>query len=108
MANRAYVTGLRMGGRHILILLDTSGSMLDNTIVNIIRRRNMRDERKRTAPKWVKALETVDWLSAKFPNDSEYQIYTFNTEVKAAIPETRGKMAENEQQAAIRPGYQEP
>ena len=89
--NRAYVTGLRMGGRHILILLDTSGSMLDNTIVNIIRRRNMRDERKRTAPKWVNALETVDWLSAKFPNDSQYQIYTFNTDVKAAIPETRGK-----------------
>ena len=89
--NRAYVTGLRMGGNHILILLDTSGSMLDNTIVNIIRRRNMRDERKRTAPKWVNALETVDWLSAKFPNNSEYQIYTFNTDVKAAIPETRGK-----------------
>lgn len=89
--NRAYVTGLRMGGTRILILLDTSGSMLDNTIVNIIRRRNMRDERKRTAPKWVKALDTVDWISAKFPNSSEYQIYTFNTETSAAIPETRGK-----------------
>ena len=89
--NRAYVTGLRMGGRHILILLDTSGSMLDNTIVNIIRRRNMRDERKRSAPKWVNALEIVDWLSAKFPNNSEYQIYTFNTQVKAAIPESKGK-----------------
>ncbi len=89
--NRAYVTGLRMGGRHILILLDTSGSMLDNTIVNIIRRRNMRDERKRTSPKWVKALQTVDWLSAKFPNESEYQIYTFNTQVNAAIADTKGK-----------------
>jgi uncharacterized protein YegL len=89
--NRAYVTGLRMGGRNIMILLDTSGSMLDNTIVNIIRRRNMRDERKRTAPKWQKALATVDWISTKFPNASQYQIYTFNTETKAAIPDSKGK-----------------
>lgn len=89
--NRAYVTGLRMGGRHILILLDTSASMLDNTIVNVIRRRNMRDERKRTAPKWVRALDTVDWISAKFPQTSQYQIYTFNTSAKAAIPESSGK-----------------
>lgn len=89
--NRAYVTGLRMGGQHILVLLDASASMLDNTIVNVIRRRNMRDERKRTAPKWVRALDTVDWLSAKFPQSSEYQVYTFNTSSKAAIPETSGK-----------------
>ena len=41
---RAYVTGLNLGGKRILILLDVSGSMLDETIVNIIRRRNMRDE----------------------------------------------------------------
>jgi len=89
--NRAYVTGLRMGGRHILILLDTSGSMLDKTIVNIIRRRNMRDERKRSAPKWKRALATVDWISAKFPNNSRYQIYTFNTGTRAALADTKGK-----------------
>jgi hypothetical protein len=88
---RAYVTGLRMGGQRLLVLLDTSSSMLDNTIVNIIRRRNMRDERKRTAPKWKRALATTDWISAKFPNNSQYQIYTFNTNTKAAIPDTRGK-----------------
>ncbi len=89
--NRAYVTGLRMGGKHILILLDTSGSMLDKSIVNIIRRRNMRDERKRTAPKWVRALDTVDWISAKFPVTSQYQIYTFNTTARAVLAGTDGK-----------------
>ncbi len=89
--SRAYVTGLRMGGRHILVLLDTSGSMLDKTIVNIIRRRNMRDERKRNAPKWLKALDIVDWISAKFPNNSQYQIYTFSTGTRAALEDTMGK-----------------
>lgn len=88
---RAYVTGLNLGGKRILLLLDVSGSMLDETIVNIIRRRNMRDERKRTAPKWLQAIATVDWLSAKFPLGSQYQIYTFNTATTAVLPDTRGK-----------------
>lgn len=89
--NRAYVTGLRMGGRNILVLLDISGSMLDSSIVNVIRRRNMRDERKRTAPKWLRAMNTVSWLSAKFPNNSQFQLYTFNTETSSAIPESKGQ-----------------
>lgn len=92
--DRTYVTGLKLGGRHILVLLDVSGSMLDNTIVNIIRRRNMRDERKRTAPKWLQAIAIVDWLSAKFSIDSRYQIYTFNTDARAALPESASKWLE--------------
>ena len=34
--NRQYLTGLRMGGQHVVILVDTSTSMLDRTIVNMI------------------------------------------------------------------------
>src|SRR5690606_14450970 len=37
--NRQYLTGMILGGNRILILVDTSASMLDSTIVNIIRRR---------------------------------------------------------------------
>lgn len=92
--NRAYVTGLQLGGKRMLVLLDVSGSMLDHSIVNIIRRRNMRDERKRTAPKWTKAIEIVEWLSAKFPSDSQFQIYKFNTETEAAFPGSTGKWLE--------------
>jgi hypothetical protein len=89
--NRAYVTGLRMGGRNILVLLDSSGSMLDSSIVNVLRRRNMRDERKRTAAKWLRALNTVSWLSAKFPNNSQFQLYTFNASTSSALPGTMGQ-----------------
>jgi hypothetical protein len=89
--NRAYVTGLKLGGRHILVLLDVSGSMLDRTIVNILRIRNMRDELKRNAPKWRNAVATVDWLSARFPRESKYQIYLFNTRTTAALPDSFGQ-----------------
>lgn len=91
---RAYVTGLKLGGKRILILLDVSSSMLDDTIVNIIRRRNMREEKKRTAPKWQQAIAIVDWLSAKFPLDSQYQIYAFNTVTTAALPDSKSSWLE--------------
>ena len=39
--SRQYLTGLKLDGERTLILVDRSGSMLDDTIVNIIRRRNM-------------------------------------------------------------------
>ena len=89
--NREYLTGLRLGGKRILILLDASGSMLDDTIVNVIRIRNMRDGIKRNAPKWVQTLRMVDWLTARFPRDSEYQVYIFNTGTRSVLPGQDGK-----------------
>lgn len=82
---RQYLTGLKLGGERILILLDVSASMLDKSIVNIIRRRNMSDETKKQSKKWQRAIRAVEWLIAKFPRDSHFQIYAFNTQVKAAI-----------------------
>lgn len=89
--NREYLTGIQLGGRRILILLDASASMLDDTIVNIIRRRNMDDATKRNSRKWRQALATVDWITARFPAQSQYQIYTFNTKSKPVLATTRGR-----------------
>ncbi|GAB3095540.1 VWA domain-containing protein [Aestuariicella hydrocarbonica] len=83
--NRQYLTGMKFGGSHILILLDASASMLDESIVNIIRRRNMPDGIKRNAEKWQRSMATVDWLSSQFPGESLYQIYTFNTDVTSVL-----------------------
>lgn len=94
VGNREYLTGLKLGGQRILVLLDASASMLDDTIVNVIRRRNMSDAKKRASHKWQRMLETVDWLSTRFPVTSKYQIYTFNTEVKPAIRDTQGRWLE--------------
>jgi hypothetical protein len=92
--DRQYLTGLRTGGRNILILLDASGSMLDNTIVNIIRKRNLSDEEQLKSIKWQQSLDTVEWLVARFPASSQYQIYLFNTEVESAIPGTESEWLE--------------
>ncbi|MFK8030945.1 MAG: VWA domain-containing protein [Gammaproteobacteria bacterium] len=85
--DRLYLTGLKLGGERVLVLVDASASMLDETIVNIIRRRNMSDAAKRKSAKWLRALGSVDWLISKLPKDVEFQIYTFN---QRAQPTTEG------------------
>ncbi len=89
--DRQYLTGLKIGGQRILLAIDTSASMLDDTIVNVIRRRNMGDDRKREAPKWRRAVRTVEWLTAQFPLDSQFQIYAFNEDTKSVVDGTTGK-----------------
>lgn len=88
--DRQYLTGLKMGGKRILIMVDASASMLDESIVNIIRRRNMSEEQKRSARKWQKAVATVDWLTTQIPEDSEFQVYVFNTAARPLLPGTEG------------------
>jgi hypothetical protein len=85
--NRQYLTGLRMGGRHILILVDASASMLASTIVNVVRLRYLPDETKLRSKKWKQVVGTVDWLTANIPQDSRFQIYTFNTKATPILDE---------------------
>jgi len=77
--DRQYLTGLKVGGRHILVLVDASASMLDETLVNVIRLRNMSDDRKLRSDKWRQAIGTIDWVSAQLPPDAKFQVYAFNT-----------------------------
>ncbi|MDA0789197.1 MAG: VWA domain-containing protein [Proteobacteria bacterium] len=85
--NRQYLTGMNIGGEHIVILVDTSASMLDETIVNIIRRRNFAKEQKLDSPKWQRAIRTVEWIVANLPKDRSFQLYTFNTGITSATPD---------------------
>lgn len=89
--DRLYLTGLKLGGKRVLFLLDSSASMLDETIVNVIRRRNMSDAEKRKSIKWRRALGSVDWLVAKLPKDIEFQIYTFNQIAQPTHAASAGK-----------------
>jgi hypothetical protein len=89
--NRQYLTGLRMGGRHVAILVDVSTSMLDRTIVNILRRRNMSEEQQRRAPKWQQAVNTVDWLTTQIEAGTNVQVIAFNDKATWLIPGTEGQ-----------------
>ena len=88
--DRQYLTGLKLGGERTLILIDRSASMLDDTIVNIIRRRNMPLDEKLRAVKWRQVVSSVDWLTAQFLPGSEFQMYMFNNEVEPVIKGSEG------------------
>ena len=89
--DRQYLTGLRVGGSHILIMVDVSASMLDETVVNVLRMRNMSESRKLLSEKWRRTLQTVDWLAAQLPLESEFQIYAFNTQTWPLTEGSAGK-----------------
>lgn len=88
--DRQYLTGLKLGGKRTLIALDNSASMLDRSIVNIIRMRNMNNSEKYKSEKWIQARGIVEWLVSQLPQQSQYQIYTFNLKAEAAISGTKG------------------
>lgn len=92
--DRQYLTGLKMGGERILILVDASASMLDETIVNIIRRRNLDAVSRINSPKWQRTLKTTDWLVSNLPVDTKFQLYSFNTSAKATLSGTDGNWLE--------------
>lgn len=89
--DRQYLTGLKVGGQRILILVDSSASMLGQSIVNIIRRRNLPPERRILSDKWQHALASVDWLTTQIPESSQYQIYVFNEQTGAVLSDSMGR-----------------
>jgi len=76
--DRQYLTGLKVGGERVLVLLDASASMLAERIVDIVRLRNLPEAEQRQAFKWRRALATVDWIATQLPPRSRFQIYAFN------------------------------
>jgi hypothetical protein len=82
---RQYLTGLRMSGRNVLILIDSSASMLDDTIVNIVRRRSLPDAVKNQSPKWLRSKAITQWVIANLPLESDFQVLSFNSSVTPVV-----------------------
>jgi hypothetical protein len=89
--DRQYITGLKVGGQRILLLVDVSASMMDDSVVNVIRLRNMPESRRIAAAKWRRTVATVDWLTSQLPASSKFQAYAFNTKVRALVPGSEGR-----------------
>ncbi|MEL7023370.1 MAG: VWA domain-containing protein [Pseudomonadota bacterium] len=98
---RQYLTGLRVGGERTLILVDTSASMLDDTIVGVIRRRVQPKERRLRAAKWRQTVASVEWLTSQLRPGSKFQVYQFNEDTRSLVPGSDGAWAEVDDSAAL-------
>jgi len=103
---RHYLTGLRLDGDRAAILVDVSLSMLDEDLISIRGYKRATPQQKLKSRKWVRVLDSVDWLLATLEAD-EYQVYLYNEEVRASLPNTQGtwlKRSNNKQLQAVAEG----
>ena len=82
---------LRIDGKRVLMLVDASASMLDETVVNIIRLRNMPEERRIASAKWQQAVNTVAWVASRLPQSAQFQAYTFDTTARPLVKDSDGR-----------------
>jgi len=99
--DRQYLTGLKVGGQRILILVDVSASMMDESVVNVIRLRNMPEVKRMAAPKWRRTVGTVDWLTSQLPAKSKFQVFAFNTRARALVPGSEGRWLDADDAEAL-------
>lgn len=79
--NRQYLTGLKLGGRRVLIMVDSSASMLAGKIVDIVMLKVRDETTRRSAPKWRQTLAITEWLIANMAVDSSLNIFHFNRDI---------------------------
>jgi hypothetical protein len=80
--NRKYISALQIKGKRILILLDTSASMMDEDVAKVIKLRNQPEPMRRAALKWRRSLDIVEWISAQFPDNGKFQVFAYSTKSK--------------------------
>ncbi|MGR3984451.1 MAG: VWA domain-containing protein [Gammaproteobacteria bacterium] len=101
-----HLLGLKVRGPLIVILLDSSASMADERLVDIIKIKAQGTAAKRAAPKWRRALAAANWIIRRVPEDSRYRVIHYNAAAEflsdnwlrgdddAARERMRGKLAE--------------
>lgn len=92
--DRQQLVTLSVSGKHVLILVDASASMLDETLVNIIRLRNMPPERRIASAKWQQAVNTVEWVASRLPQTAQFQVYAFDTAPRPLVEDSAGRWLE--------------
>ena len=80
--NKGNVVGLSVEPSKVLILLDRSASMLDASLVEIIRLRASANALKNNAPKWRTARKSAEWAYQQVENGQTYQILTYSDVVQ--------------------------
>ncbi|MFC3122913.1 VWA domain-containing protein [Agaribacter flavus] len=78
----SYLLGLKVEGKGIGILVDTSASMVDEALIGIIRRKIGSDTDKRQGKKWQRTLRIARWLLARLPENAEFSVMAFNNKAQ--------------------------
>ena len=73
-----YLIGLELKGKKIAILLDSSASMTDEKLIDIITRKTQSDKNIKKGPKWQRTLRIMKWLLVRLPENSKVSVIQFS------------------------------
>jgi hypothetical protein len=77
-----YLLGLKVEGQKIAFLVDSSASMTNEKLIDIIKTKSSSDKEKQRAKKWVRTKKVVKWLLARLPINSDVIVVAFNEKAK--------------------------
>lgn len=87
---REHLTGLRIAEDRVAVFLDSSASMLDHSLIDILRLRVSSDGLKLAAEKWTTARNAVGWVYERIPQGGRYITFHYASTIHelegAAIP----------------------
>lgn len=73
-----YILGLKVEGKNVAILLDSSASMTEESMVAASLTSLDSDAEKQQRPKWQRALRVARWLLARVPKGSRVTMIEYN------------------------------
>lgn len=79
---KSYISGCNIEGKKIILLLDSSESMLHKELVQIIRLSVQNDSVKQNTEKWSKAKQIFRWMVTNLPEGSQVMLATFNKDLR--------------------------
>jgi hypothetical protein len=81
-----YLMGMKVEGDRIAILIDSSASMTDEKLLDIIRRKAGSPAGKVRGPKWIRTKKVARWLLTRVPDSSRVTVIAFNNAAKTIGP----------------------
>jgi len=78
-----YLLGLKVEGKHIGILIDSSASMTEETLLKVIKLKFDGKLARKSGSKWHRTVRIAKWLLARLPKDAKVSMVSFNNKAKS-------------------------
>lgn len=73
-----FITGMKVEGEHIGILVDKSASMMGVNLVNVLSKLALSDGDKVASAKWIRTKRVAQWLLARLPKRAKVSMVAFS------------------------------
>ena len=77
-----FLIGLEVKGERIVVVVDSSSSMLAETLLDITLFKAKEAKDRKQAAKWIRTKKAAKWLLANIPQGSEFRVFQFSEQVK--------------------------